>query len=181
MSEDKLVDKLVDVSHQERSAWYKIVAMLIGAVIFLLVLPGVFFFAGYALETHCLAGLQDTIKTYAAWTVMVLGLLILAWSAITLVIAGKGTPAPIAPPQRLIVSGPYRLSRNPMQLGGMLYYFGIGTLLGSALIGSLMLALYFVLGTLYHKFIEERELKIRFGKEYEDYRDRTPFLIPRFR
>jgi len=181
MSEDKLVDKLVEVSYQERTAGYKAVAMLIGVVTFLLVVPGVFFLAGYALEKHFLAGWEETIRTYAAWAVMMLGLLVLAWSAITLVISGRGTPAPLAPPQRLIVSGPYRFSRNPMQLGAMLYYFGIGTLLGSVLIGALMLALCLILGTLYHKLVEERELTMRFGKEYEDYRDRTPFLIPRLR
>ena len=181
MSENKLVDKLVEVSHQERTVGYKIVVMLIGAVTFLLVIPGVLFLAGYALENHFLAGLQEAIRTYAAWTVMVLGLLLLAWSAIIQVISGNGTPVPIAPPRRLIVSGPYRFSRNPMQLGAMLYYLGIGTLLGSALIGALMLVLCLILGTMYNKFIEERELNMRFGKEYEDYQDRTPFLIPRLR
>jgi protein-S-isoprenylcysteine O-methyltransferase Ste14 len=34
------------------------------------------------------------------------------------------------------------------------------------------------LGSIYHKCVEEKELAIRFGKEYEEYRKRTSFLIP---
>jgi protein-S-isoprenylcysteine O-methyltransferase Ste14 len=39
---------------------------------------------------------------------------------------------------------------------------------------------YLIIGTYYSKFIEERELWIRFGQECEEYREKTPFLIPRF-
>ena len=34
------------------------------------------------------------------------------------------------------------------------------------------------LGTSYHRSIEEKELALRFGKEYEEYRKRTSFFIP---
>lgn len=34
------------------------------------------------------------------------------------------------------------------------------------------------LGILYHKKVEEKELLERFGREYEEYRRRTSFLIP---
>jgi protein-S-isoprenylcysteine O-methyltransferase Ste14 len=37
-----------------------------------------------------------------------------------------------------------------------------------------------IIGSFYHKAVEEKELLARFGKEYEDYKARTPFLVPKF-
>ena len=37
------------------------------------------------------------------------------------------------------------------------------------------------LGSLYHKFIEEKELLVRFGDEYRKYKKKTPFLLPKLR
>lgn len=42
-----------------------------------------------------------------------------------------------------------------------------------------MLVLTFMFGTCYHKFVEEKELLLRFGPEYEEYKARTPFLLPK--
>jgi len=36
-------------------------------------------------------------------------------------------------------------------------------------------------GSIYHKFIEEEEVLLRFGEQYEDCRNETPFLIPRLK
>ena len=46
--------------------------------------------------------------------------------------------------------------------------------------------LYLLLGHIpahifYLKFFEERELELRFGESYMDYKQRVPFLIPRWR
>ena len=32
----------------------------------------------------------------------------------------------------------------------------------------------------YYKFIEEKELVLRFGKEYVEYKKKVPFLFPKF-
>ena len=93
---------------------------------------------------------------------------------------GRGTPAPIAPTQKLIVDGPYRKRRNPMLLGATIYCLGVGTILESITIGLIMSFLVLTLGTCYGKFIEEKELRIRFGQEYEEYKEKTPFLISKF-
>ena len=34
---------------------------------------------------------------------------------------------------------------------------------------------------IYIKLIEEKEMELRFGADYIEYRRQTPFLIPRFR
>ena len=58
--------------------------------------------------------------------------------------------------------------------------FGFGDYLESITIGLIMSCLILIFGTCYSKFIEERELWIRFGQEYEEYKEKTPFLVLRF-
>lgn len=93
---------------------------------------------------------------------------------------GRGTPAPIDPPRRLVVQGLYRFVRNPM-------YVGVVTiLLGEAvLFRSLSLLLY---GTawwvVFHLFVllyEESTLRRMFGAEYDAYCRTVPRWLPRWR
>jgi protein-S-isoprenylcysteine O-methyltransferase Ste14 len=44
---------------------------------------------------------------------------------------GQGTPAPMMPTRRLLVTGPYHLCRNPMVLGTIIAYLGVVVLTGS--------------------------------------------------
>ena len=45
---------------------------------------------------------------------LVLALVVLADAHVRLIIDGKGTPSPLAPPVRLVRSGVYRFARHPM-------------------------------------------------------------------
>ncbi len=112
---------------------------------------------------------------------ILLGAFWLGWATLTQWRLGRGTPAPMAATQRLIVEGPYRLCRNPIELGAALYYLGFGTLFGSLGAGVFASLAALVLGSAYHKLVEERELLARFGDDYRRYRRRTPFLIPSLR
>ena len=100
------------------------------------------------------------------------------WAIYTQVTAGRGTPVPMMPTQKLVAQGPYAYSRNPMTLGTMLAYWGIGFLIGSFSALALVLTAGGAL-LLYCKFIEEKELAARFGPDYLEYKRSTPFLIPR--
>lgn len=91
---------------------------------------------------------------------------------------GQGTPVPLAATRQLVTAGPYAWTRNPMTLGALDLYLGLGLGLGSGLILGLT-ALVFT-GLLTYIYIHEtRELGERFGEAYHAYRRRTPFLIPR--
>ena len=91
---------------------------------------------------------------------------------------GRGTPAPIDPPKRLVQHGLYRWVRNPMALG---IFAVVG---GEALFfWSIHLAIYFVcLICAIHLLIalhEESALSYRFGAMYEDYKRAVPRWLPR--
>lgn len=79
---------------------------------------------------------------------------------------------------RLITTGPYSMCRNPLYFFSLLGFAGIGFATETVTLG-LVLGLAIPLG--YPPVIrrEERILREKFGEEFEDYRARTPLLIPR--
>ncbi len=104
-------------------------------------------------------------------TGIVLGLaggVLALWCVSSFAFVGRGTPAPFAPPRRLVTRGPYRFVRNPM-------YLGVGlTLAGAAAFSkSLPLlgytGLFFLASHLFVVWYEEPHLRRTFGHEYEAY------------
>jgi protein-S-isoprenylcysteine O-methyltransferase Ste14 len=82
---------------------------------------------------------------------------------------GRGTPAPVAPPQDLVVTGLYRYVRNPMYVGV------VAAILGQVLIfGDPRLLVYAAtVAAVFHSWVvlyEEPRLALRFGESYHRYR-----------
>jgi protein-S-isoprenylcysteine O-methyltransferase Ste14 len=75
----------------------------------------------------------------------------------------------------------YKLTRNPMSLGFYLGCLALGFLSGSTYFTLWILIEVIPAHIFYLKFFEERELELRFGKFYVEYKERVPFLIPRLR
>ena len=98
---------------------------------------------------------------------IVLGLALSTW--VVLQFQRAGTPvSPHRPSRQLVVSGPYRLSRNPDYIGQALLYTGIAFVLNSiwvllAELPTLLLIHYAIIAR------EERYLETRFGAEYARY------------
>jgi protein-S-isoprenylcysteine O-methyltransferase Ste14 len=111
---------------------------------------------------------------------LALGFAIDAWIIVTFRRA-SGTPMPFKPPAWLITTGVYAHVRNPMVVAGILIGEGLGFLLGSLSLILIFIPLLTLLGALYLKAVEERELELRFGQEYLEYKSRVPMLIPGFR
>lgn len=91
---------------------------------------------------------------------------------------GRGTPAPIDPPKKLVQRGLYRWTRNPMYLGVLALVAGEGLFLQ-----SWHVAIYlFCLACVFHimvALVEEPALSFRFGALYEDYKRAAPRWWPR--
>ena len=88
-------------------------------------------------------------------------------------IFGRGTPAPIEPPQELVFEGIYKYSRNPMYL----CYFLV--ILGEFFVLGYILLLYYFLFiiafiNIYVIFFEEPVLMKRFGLVYAEYKQKVP-------
>jgi protein-S-isoprenylcysteine O-methyltransferase Ste14 len=107
----------------------------------------------------------------------IFGLFYVIWSVIHFLMV-KGTPVPINPPQKLVCTGPYAYSRNPMLTGIFLLMFGIGFWIGSLSLILIFTPLFILVNTLELKKIEEPELEKRLGQKYLDYKKKTPMFIP---
>ncbi len=95
---------------------------------------------------------------------------------------GRGTPAPFAPPQRLVVVGFYRYVRNPIYVGGAAGWLGLWIVLGHANWTGAVIAVAAMLGVyLFVVFYEEPTLRKKFGADYEEYCRNVRRWCPRVR
>ena len=91
---------------------------------------------------------------------------------------GRGTPAPIAPTEHLVVGGPYRWVRNPGYVAVTAILLGEALVLGS----QAVLAWAVLVAIAFHVFVlvyEEPTLRATFGAEYDAYCRRVPRWLPR--
>src|SRR5215472_19133581 len=109
---------------------------------------------------------------------IVLGLLPLLSSFARFAWDGLGTPAPIAPPTRLVVTGFYCRVRNPIYVALLVILLGEALLFGNegvAVWGVLFWLFTFAVVVLG----EEPSLREQFGTEYETYCRNVPRWLPR--
>src|SRR5262245_5888442 len=64
------------------------------------------------------------------WVAIALGVAVLVESFMRFVVDGFGTPAPVAPTEKLVVRGLYRWVRNPMYLAVAAVILGQAAVLG---------------------------------------------------
>jgi protein-S-isoprenylcysteine O-methyltransferase Ste14 len=107
-----------------------------------------------------------------------LGLFLFAHSLARFATEGDGTLAPWDPPRKLVVRGPYRFVRNPMISGVILILLGEALLLHSPALGAWAVT-FFAMNAIVIPFIEEPQLRDRFGDAYIEYCNNVPRLIPR--
>jgi protein-S-isoprenylcysteine O-methyltransferase Ste14 len=93
---------------------------------------------------------------------------------------GHGTPAPVAPPKRLVVVGFYRYVRNPMYVGFFVGWIGLWVVFGQANFIVIAVAAAVVLGVaVFVRLYEEPTLRRMFGEEYEEYCRNVRRWLPR--
>jgi protein-S-isoprenylcysteine O-methyltransferase Ste14 len=118
---------------------------------------------------------------YVGLTLFLLGVGLAVWAANTLGIkAGRRIPeVSLSERGQLITKGPYQIVRHPIYLGEFLIILGI-----FLISGVIFVLVQFILKALFANSIiawEEKEMKNRFGKTYEEYQKTTPKLFPIFR
>jgi protein-S-isoprenylcysteine O-methyltransferase Ste14 len=96
------------------------------------------------------------------------------------VIEGLGTPAPIAPTERLVVGGLYRHVRNPMYLAVLAVITGQALLLSRPVLLVYAAAVAATVAAFVHWY-EEPTLTHRHGTAYQQYRQTVPAWLPRLR
>jgi protein-S-isoprenylcysteine O-methyltransferase Ste14 len=106
--------------------------------------------------------------SYLGVALMLLGFVLMAWAAMLFRKVGTNFQL-YGGGSVLITSGPFRLSRNPMYLGMLIWLIGLAILLGS-LITFLFPALFFLLANFLLIPLEEKDIEQKAGKEFIEYK-----------
>ncbi|MEW6634313.1 MAG: isoprenylcysteine carboxylmethyltransferase family protein [Pseudomonadota bacterium] len=114
----------------------------------------------------------------AGWVLVVGAAAILLHAFARFALEGLGTPAPLAPTEKLVVGGIYRHVRNPM------YVAVLSIILGQALLFSSWAVIVYGLVAAaamisFVRLYEEPTLARRYGAEYDVYRRNVPGWVPR--
>ena len=120
----------------------------------------------------------------ASFSILPFGFLFLMWGYAQyrfvgnyrLKIAGGGPGLSGAPPDQLVTTGPYSITRNPMYLGHLIFIYGLSLTFKSwfalvILSGHMIWFHHRVLG-------DEEKLRGIFGRDYDDYAARVQRWIP---
>ncbi|MDP4221877.1 MAG: methyltransferase [Bacteroidota bacterium] len=100
-------------------------------------------------------------------------------TVINLALKGFGAPFFIALSKKLAADWMYAWTRNPMVLAGLAFFLSLGIWFQSMLF-VLWVLIFFAPALLFFiEVYEERELELRFGASYQDYKSRTPMLFPK--
>jgi protein-S-isoprenylcysteine O-methyltransferase Ste14 len=129
-----------------------------------------------------------THREWSGWTLPVpvgIGLVLviitgaaLLLTVVNLALRGFGAPFFIVLSRKLAADWLYAWTRNPMVLAGLAFLVSLGIWFQSALFVLWALILFTPALLVFVKVYEERELEIRFGASYLEYKSRTPMLFP---
>ncbi len=166
-------------------AYREILGYLVGGVLVLAAMPLCFY--GLSLALDPLLGLALTPSAAARFSIVAALLLLgLPFAVSSLVVQrriGQGGPLQgmnieISPKtKKLVATGPYRYTRNPMLFGTAALYSAFAVFLDSPVaLAAVVLFMSFMLVVVARA--EEKRLLADFGKDYEAYRERTSFFIP---
>lgn len=101
-------------------------------------------------------------------SIFAVGLVVVLICVASFAIRGRGTLSPADPTKKLVISGLYRFSRNPMYIGVTMMLIGESIFFQSYIIGAYTL-LIFMAFNIFIVFFEEPRLQDDFGSEYNEY------------
>jgi protein-S-isoprenylcysteine O-methyltransferase Ste14 len=100
-------------------------------------------------------------------------------TVVNLALKGLGAPFFIAISRKLASDWLYARTRNPMVLAALAFGLSLGIWFQSAMFVLWVLILFAPALLFFVKVYEERELEIRFGEAYREYKAKTSFLWPK--
>ncbi|NDV25234.1 isoprenylcysteine carboxylmethyltransferase family protein [Desulfovibrio sp. JC010] len=133
--------------------------------------PILFFFSVFMIVIASMADITpisrpDYLK-WTGWFLIVTGT-VFCYSGSILFSRQKANIDTFKDPNKLVVSGPFRVSRNPMYVGMVAALLGT-SLAAATYVGIAFLLLFvMIVATVYIPFEEGRMLAV-FGREYEEY------------
>jgi protein-S-isoprenylcysteine O-methyltransferase Ste14 len=169
-----------------KKALQQIIGYIVGGSLVLVLIPyGIYRAAQYfdpmlGIELLKIEGLRIALACVLA----IIGFVFAIWSIVVQNTIGKGGPVQVAninispKTQSLVVSGPYKYTRNPMLFGACLVYFAFAIYLNS-IVAMIIVVLFMIFMLVFIvKLSEEKRLLKDFVKAYEEYRAKVSLFIP---
>jgi protein-S-isoprenylcysteine O-methyltransferase Ste14 len=119
----------------------------------------------------------SSLLVAAGASVVVAGAVALVGTFALYVIEGKGTPAPVAPTEQLVVRGLNRYVRNPMYLAVVSVIVGQAIILAQPALFAYA-AVAFAAMAAFARWYEEPHLRARYGAQYDAYCRHVPAWLP---
>jgi len=116
--------------------------------------------------------LLDLTNKPVGVAVLLAGIGLVGWTIILFRLAGTEVLPSSETNKRLVIKGPYRITRNPMYAGLILVSLGIALIKGSIPFFAVPIALFLVINTCFIPFEEEKMLR-QFGSQYADYKNQV--------
>jgi protein-S-isoprenylcysteine O-methyltransferase Ste14 len=161
----------------------ELIGPIVGTIVFFVLAPGTFgFYVPWRITRWHLAPplLGLWVLRPVGVVLALVGFIGLAESFSRFAIHGRGTPAPVLPPKRLVVTGLYRYVRNPMYVAVLWIVAGQALFLGSPRLLAYA-ALVWVTVHVWVLVYEEPGLRARFGEDYATYTAAVRRWRPRLR
>lgn len=159
------------------------VRLFIVSVLFLFVIPIGLLYAGGHLDAYIFPFSMPQYVNLVGLPILFTGFLLSITSIWQLYSYGSGISwgdvVDYSPSSRLVTKRLYNYTRNPMLLRYGLFIMGVGLFYESFSTAFIFSTLLVALVSFWIKRKEEPELVKRFGQEYIEYREKTPFIIPR--
>lgn len=145
------------------------IGYLLGGILFVMLIPTIM----WLVSGKPALWPVDTWRSIVAPVVMLAGLVLSVWTIVYMRSRGKGNPMDafgheVAPrTQRLMIDGPYKINRNPMLTGTLVYLVGAAIWLWTWQACAVFVAFFAIM--MVQVLSEEKRLRQDFGKEYEEY------------
>ncbi len=146
---------------------------LLGGILFVALIPTIMWLAS-GMPTLWPV---DMWRCIVAPIVMLCGLVLSVYTIVYMRSRGKGNPMDafgheVAPrTQHLMIEGPYKINRNPMLTGTLVYLVGAAVWLWSWQACVVFVAFFAIM--MVQVLSEEKRLRRDFGEEYEEYCKRS--------
>jgi protein-S-isoprenylcysteine O-methyltransferase Ste14 len=132
-----------------------------------------------ALVTHQdWSGYLSPVPKEIGFLFVVISGILCSLTVLNLALKGLGAPFAIALSRRLTTDWFYARTRNPMVIAALALLLSLGIWFQSVLFLIWALFLFSPALLFFVKVYEERELELRFGESYREYKSRTPMLFP---
>ncbi len=164
-----------------------ILGYIVGGLLVIVLVPSIIYIITSLFDN--VYRLEITQNAIIRWVIiiilLVIGLIYGIWSVIIQNTIGQGGPVEIGnieispKTKNLVVSGPYKNTRNPMLFGTFLIYLAFALFINSITSVVLVSAIFVFMLTVVVK-MEEKRLLRDFGNQYEEYRKKVSMFIPWF-